>query len=128
MLKLLNKRLSNTADPIKNPMAYFASLVAKFKRGTLDLYAIEQEEAKEIEAQYQVLDRELQRIKRERQGYCDQVDAEMKKKGLDDSVIPDFIKIAQQMQLADPIRAIEIRVNEINSDPIVIKRNAMAQA
>ena len=126
MLKLLNKRLGNTADPIKNPMAYFASLVAKFKRGTLDLYAIEQEEAKEIEAQYQVLDRELQRIKTERQGYCDQVDAEMKKKGLDDSVIPDFIKIAKQMQLADLIRNIEIRVNEINSDPIVIKRNAMA--
>jgi hypothetical protein len=32
------------------------------------------------------------------------------------------------MHLAAPIRAIEIRVNEINSDPIVIKRNAMAQA
>jgi hypothetical protein len=56
------------------------------------------------------------------------VDAEMKKKGLDDSVIPDFIRIAEQMQLSDPIRTIEIRVNEINSDPIVVKRNAMAQA
>ncbi len=127
MLKLLNKRLGNTADPIKNPMAYFASLVAKFKRGTLDLYAIEQEEAKEIEAQYQVLNRELQQIKSERQRFCDQVDAEMKKKGLDDSVIPDFIKIAEQMHLAGPIRTIEIRVNEINSDPIMAKRNAMAQ-
>ncbi len=74
-----------------------------------------------IEAQYQVFDRERQR-------HCDQVDAKMKKKGLDDSVIPDFIKIAEQMHLADPIRTIEIRVNEINSDPIVVKRNTMAQA
>jgi hypothetical protein len=52
----------------------------------------------------------------------------MEKQGLDTSVIADFIKIAEKMQLADPIRNIEIRVNEINSDPIVIKRNAMAQA
>jgi hypothetical protein len=29
------------------------------------------------------------------------------------------------MKLDDPIRTIEIRVNEINSDPIVAKRNAM---
>jgi hypothetical protein len=43
-------------------------------------------------------------------------------------MIPDFIKIAKQMHLADSIRNIEIRVNEINSDPIVVKRNAMAQA
>jgi hypothetical protein len=106
-------------------MAYFASLVAKFKRGTLDLYAIEQEEAKKIEAEYQVLNRELQQLRSEKQRFCDQVNAEMEKQGLDDSIIADFIKIAEQMHLDDPIRTIEIRVNEINSDPIVAKRNAM---
>jgi hypothetical protein len=126
MLKLLNKRLGNTADPIKNPMAYFASLVAKFKRCTLDLYAIEQEEAKQIEAEYQIFYHELQQLRAEKQRLCDQVDAEMKKQGLDTSVIADFITIAEQMKLDAPIRTIEIRVNEINSDPIVIKRNAMA--
>jgi hypothetical protein len=55
------------------------------------------------------------------------VDAEMEKQGLDTSVITDFITIAEKMKLDDPIRTIEIRVNEINSDPIVVKRNAMAQ-
>jgi hypothetical protein len=128
MLKLLNKRLGNTADPIKNPMAYFASLVAKFKRGTLDLYAIEQEEAKQIETEYQVFHHELQQLRIEKQRLCDQVDAEMEKQGLETSVITDFITIAEQMKLDNPMRNIEIRVNEINSDPIVVKRNAMAQS
>jgi hypothetical protein len=31
----------------------------------------------------------------------------------------------EKMQLDDPIRNIEIRVNELNSDPIVAKRNVM---
>ena len=128
MLKLLNKRLGNTADPIKNPMAYFASLVAKFKQGTLDLYAIEQEEAKQIEAHYQIFYGERQQLRDKKNQICDQVYAEIKKQGLDKSVIEDFIKIAEQMQLADPIRAIEARITEINSDPIVIKRDEMAQA
>jgi preprotein translocase subunit SecD len=94
----------------------------------LDLYAIEQEEAKQIEAEYQVINHELQQLRNEKQRLCQQVEAEMEKNGLDILVMPDFIKTAEQMQLDDPIRTIEIRVNEINSDPMVIKRNAMAQA
>jgi hypothetical protein len=33
--------------------------------------------------------------------------------------------MAEKMQIDDPIRNIEIRLNEIKSDPIVVKRNAM---
>ena len=37
LLKLLAKRLNNTADPVKNPMAYMAYLVKQLQAGTLDL-------------------------------------------------------------------------------------------
>jgi hypothetical protein len=32
-----------------------------------------------------------------------------------------------EMHLSDPIRTIEIRVNQINSDPIMAKRNALLE-
>jgi phage replication O-like protein O len=37
LLKLLAKRLNNTADPVKNPMAYMAYLLKQLQAGTLDL-------------------------------------------------------------------------------------------
>jgi len=123
MLNLLDKRLNNTADPIKNPMAYFASLVAKLKNGTLDLYAIEQEEAKQIEAQYQVIMHEFRQIDVENKQLCKLVNIEMEQGEVD----LGFVATAEKMQLADRLRVLQGRIIEINKDPIVLKRNAMAQ-
>jgi hypothetical protein len=37
LLNTLGKRLQNSTDPLKNPMAYISSLVSKLEAGTLDL-------------------------------------------------------------------------------------------
>ena len=116
LLKLLEKRLANTADPIQNPLAYFSSLVSKLQCGTLDLSAIKQEEEAEIEVQYNVLNHEYKQLDIENKELCKLVQIEMNKSNL------GFVAAAEEIQLAARLRVVQGRIIELKNDPIVEKR------
>ena len=96
LLKILAKRLNNTAKPVKNPIAYFSSLVKKLEANTLDLSVVE------IEMQVEQLDQKIQAITRiyneERNDYyhCQKlVEQEMQKSDL------DFREAAEKIQVTE---------------------------
>ena len=96
LLKILAKRLNHTAKPVKNPIAYFSSLVKKLEANTLDLSVVE------IEMQVEQLDQKIQAItliyNEERNDYyhCQKlVEQEMQKSDL------DFKEAAEKIQVTE---------------------------
>jgi hypothetical protein len=92
----LAKRLNNTAKPVKNPIAYFSSLVKKLEANTLDLSVVE------IEMQIEQLDQKIEAITQiyneERNDYyhCQKlVEQEMQKSDLDFKAAAEKIQVAE---------------------------------
>jgi hypothetical protein len=98
LLKILAKRLNNTAKPVKNPIAYFSSLVKKLEANTLDLSVVE------IEMQIEQLDQKIEAITQiyneERNDYyhCQKlVEQEMQKSDLDFKAAAEKIQVAETL-------------------------------
>jgi hypothetical protein len=66
---------------------------------------------------------EFKRIDIENEQLCELVNTERNRHEID----LGFVATAEKMQLADRLRVLQGRIIEIKKDPIVLKRNAMAQ-
>ena len=120
LLETLTHRLQNSTDPLKNPLAYFSSLVSKLELGTLDLHAFSsntERAAKQQAAQYDQLQQQIDYIT---QTYLaesaiykplhEQIETEVKKQGL------DYWDAANKLQLSATVTPMIEKLNGLYAE------------
>jgi hypothetical protein len=120
LLDTLTNRLQNSTDPLKNPLAYFSSLVSKLELGTLDLQAFSSNTERAAKQQAEQYERLQQQIDYITQTYLaeyaiykplhEQIEIEEKKSGL------DYWEAADKLQLAVTVTPMIEKLNSLQAE------------